>query len=672
MIEDVRDRTQNLITGACQADGPVLIEAPPASGKTYNAVRLAMQGYSVLYLAGRTDLYDQAEREVEQLKNEEGAGDITVGTIPSPSRDCETFQGTNSGDTQKAKRLYAKGVSAKELHTGRNNVSMPCHTDGSSCEYINNINHLNGGSDNIDILVGNHQHAYNPRYLHNRIVIFDEFNPDPFIERFPSSNSKISDKPSELISEFIQAVDELPPNNITDLIEARARKDEEYEETLEWFLERGADEQTVKKVLDINSSQYNTAHKLSAFLTCALLVMENVGPDMELAYEPELWGKLGVSSEIRCVRDRSSGEILVLEPPPLETAKQVIGLDAVPVKRLWNIVFGCDFDKEQVLERDRIDRYLTEGLGIEVIQVAESRHPYSSGRLSRRDQQRLALVRNVEGRKFPIISRKRALNNYQSRDWFGKCVESVENGDDKYRAQNYGSVLSSNRFKDESLGFISGNPYPGDQVVKRWCALCGEPTQPERSNGEDGGNTLQFSTDLGETIYHHFTHDLVFQAILRFGRTPGESTDASTVYVNTSASPEWLTPRQLTIDDWYNATKRVAVIEDLIRASNAGDRQSWQTIKTLHESVNARLEVTESGPDSVDKEWVRDVLHDEKLASCIEQDPGGGWHGADCFRWNGDEALQQTVGIFEPADHLLVTDTHAMFLKIAKNGQIVS
>ena len=63
MLEDVRDRTETLITEACQADQPVLIEAPPASGKTYSAIRLAAQGYKILYLAGRTDLYAQAKEE---------------------------------------------------------------------------------------------------------------------------------------------------------------------------------------------------------------------------------------------------------------------------------------------------------------------------------------------------------------------------------------------------------------------------------------------------------------------------------------------------------------------------------------------------------------------------------------------------------------------------------
>ena len=36
MIEEVRSQTQDLIREACRSEDPVLIEAPPASGKTYN------------------------------------------------------------------------------------------------------------------------------------------------------------------------------------------------------------------------------------------------------------------------------------------------------------------------------------------------------------------------------------------------------------------------------------------------------------------------------------------------------------------------------------------------------------------------------------------------------------------------------------------------------------
>jgi hypothetical protein len=147
------------------------------------------------------------------------------------------------------KRLYAKGVSANELHTDKNKILMPCHTGQSPCEYVSKRERLINNLDDIDILIGNHQHAYNPRYPLNRIVIFDEFNPDPFIESFPSANSNVPDSPHELVSAFLEAVDEIPLENITDLIEARAREDKDYDASLDWFLEEELTSRQQKKFL---------------------------------------------------------------------------------------------------------------------------------------------------------------------------------------------------------------------------------------------------------------------------------------------------------------------------------------------------------------------------------------------------------------------------------------
>ena len=125
MIEEVQTRTQAQIHDACEPDTPVLIEAPPASGKTYSAVRLAAAGHKVLYLAGRTALYEQARAEVEELTAEHGE-EISVETIPSPNRNCPTFQGKNSGNTERFKRLYARGMTAKQIHLESSPDSMPC------------------------------------------------------------------------------------------------------------------------------------------------------------------------------------------------------------------------------------------------------------------------------------------------------------------------------------------------------------------------------------------------------------------------------------------------------------------------------------------------------------------------------------------------------------------
>ncbi|WP_423751515.1 hypothetical protein [Salinirarus marinus] len=110
-LSAVRDHTRELIESASDVDGPVLIEAPPNSGKTTNAIRLAREAEKpVTYLARRIDLYEQAEQKAEEYD------DLRYERIPAPQRDCETFLGDNDGSATAVQRLYEKGYSGRRIH----------------------------------------------------------------------------------------------------------------------------------------------------------------------------------------------------------------------------------------------------------------------------------------------------------------------------------------------------------------------------------------------------------------------------------------------------------------------------------------------------------------------------------------------------------------------------
>lgn len=661
MQETVRDATQTLIDRACQVDNPVIVEAPPASGKTYNAVRLAAEPFQqVLYLAGRTDLYEQALEEAREL------GGIRFETIPSPHRDCDTFADENNGDTEKARRMYAKGASGEKIHhLGWDTVYMPCHTDESPCSYITKVSNLKSKLDDIDLLIGNHQHAYNRQYLKDRIVLFDEFNPSPFISRYPSSQPSVKDDPSEIIETFVTASEGLPFDDITDLIEARAAGREELGEALDWFRQNGATTETVEEIVTISPHEYNTGHNKSALLTCALLVMEKVGPGMELAWEPELWEEVGLNPDVRCIRDRNTGEMMVLEPPALGLAEQVIGLDALPVKRLWEVVFGCEFERYQVTAREKLGHYLEEGLGIEVIQLANGMNHYSSGRISSRDKQRLQVIRTLEGRRYPIITRKRALSKYRTKEWFDDCIERR---DGELRAQHYATVLSSNVFEDDSLGLVSGSPYPGDHVVKRWAALCGESTKPERSeDSQNSGYSLTGFSGFGDDIYRHFTHHQVFQAILRFGRSE-KADDDVTVYLNTRALPEWLTATELRVHDRHDLPRLVSILEVLIGTKLDDESPDVLTIKELHENACERLSsfYGSNKPEKVSEERVRQVVSEEEISRFIDARKSDRKYKPRVFEWTQTDVLCPFINSIYYADHILAFDSKIVLLQLSK------
>ncbi|TKX68840.1 hypothetical protein [Halorubrum sp. SP9] len=675
MLDKVRDKTESLVRKAADSDDPVLIESPPASGKTWNAVQLAANTeHKVTYLAGRVDLYEQAKT----IAREDAS--LTVETIPSPHRDCPTFQGENDGDTDRVHQLYQKGIRARDIHfEGWDRVYTPCQTPDQKCPYIAGLDRLRTDTgyedmdiNDVDLLVGNHQHAYRESYLEDRVVIFDEFNPDPFVQRYPSEDttSQVRDAPSEVISEFLETVENFPFDDLTDIIEARGADDPSVKEAIEWFEQYDANASAGKEIMAPSTRQYDASHTSAPLLTLGLLIAERIGPGIELADDNEVWENTGVDTGTRCLRDRNTNQMLVLSPPPLDTASQVIGMDALPTKKLWETVFNTEFELKQVLERKELDRYLREGLGFQLIQLADGMNHYSGGSISQKDDARFYAVRLIEDEKFPIITRKKALERYRNQAWFKRCVKPRNRIDAEislskektHAGQHYATVLSSNVFQAENLGVVSGSPYPNDDIIRRWAGLCGESTQAIRTNG-----TLDGFEGFGEQVYRHFTHHQVFQAILRFGRDlPPDKEGDVRVYINTQATPRWLTSiNDLDVKKRKSDPKRVLVLEELIRAKRDKNSLNQQTVGTLRERL---AQISESGTprdgiSEVSEKHIRNTLESEEFAKVIDAERNAGAGGADLYEWNGEEYLHQNPYV-EEVDTLLAQESSAYFLRL--------
>lgn len=673
MLEKVRDKTESLVREAADSDEPVLIESPPASGKTWNTVHLAANTeHRVTYLAGRVDLYEQAKTIAREDTN------LTVETVPSPYRDCPTLQGENDGNTDRVNQLYQKGIRARDLHfEGWDNVYTPCQHEGDPCPYIQSLDRLRPDSsvgdtsiNEVDLLIGNHQHAYAERYLEDRIVIFDEFNPDPFIERYPSPDETVDirDAPSEIIGEFLETIENFPFDDISDIIEARVTADSEVEEAIEWFKQYGASTQDGKEIMTPSTRQYDASHTAAPLLTLGVLLAEKVGPGIELAQDDETWEATNVDTGTRCLRDRNSNDMVVLNPPPVDSAKQVIGMDALPTKRLWDTVFGTTFNLRQVLDREALDQYLVDGLNFRLFQLGDGNHHYSGGNVSQRDGAKFEAVRLIEGERFPLISRKKAIKQYQNQPWFHSCIkptseisttEEPSENELSLAGQHYATVLSSNRFAKEELGVVSGSPYPSDDVVKRWAGLCGEPTEPIRSD------KLEDFTGFGHQVYHHFTHNQVFQAILRFGRDASSENSEVRVYVNTHAVPRWLDSIEaIDIKNRKSEPKRVVVLEELIRCKRGQDF-AQQTVSTLRQKVNKTLNTGSERNNNyaISETHTRETLQSKEFEEVVSIEADGGAGGADLYKWTGSEQLSD-CDRSENVDSFLELDNVGYYLKL--------
>jgi hypothetical protein len=353
----------------------------------------------------------------------------------------------------------------------------------------------------------------------------------------------------------------------------------------------------------------------------------------------------------------------ILDPPDLNPAKQVIGFDAFPVQELWETVYGCDFERYQVIDRDDLDRYLEEGLGTDVIQLTDAKNPYSTGRISSRDEQRLQVVRTLENQRYPIITRKRALSEYRTTEWFEDCIEQR---DGELRAKNYATVLSSNAFEDDTLGLVSGNPYPGDDVVIRWAALCGEATEPEPSGvRQNPGPKLTGFSGFGDKIYRHFNHHQVLQAIFRFGRSD-DVEETSTVYLNTSAVPDWMSVIKIQIHDHSNSRKLVSILEVLLRAKMNDDSSNALTIKQICENACDRLSSFNDSNETVEisNETVRQLVSNSEFAKFIDSKKSDRYHNPRVFEWTNLDVVYPFNSSIPYADNLLELDSKIVLLQL--------
>ncbi|WP_154018581.1 hypothetical protein [Halorubrum lacusprofundi] len=373
--------------------------------------------------------------------------------------------------------------------------------------------------------------------------------------------------------------------------------------------------------------------------------MERIGPGIDLAPPPDgslddIWKSADLGPATKCLRDRNTGEMYALTPPDLSDAAQIIGLDGTPTIELWNLLFAPEsgFDHQQVIDREDFPTYLRSSMNMSLIQIGDGWHPYAAGNISNSDSDRFAAVQALEEDPFALISTKQALERYQNwglLDTFVKRTNSEQETDDNrvsdaHQALHYATVKSSNDFETESLGVVAGMPHPGDDLVRLWAGLCGEPVEITRSDDVDVEKSFG---DLGDKIYQYFAHDQVVQAVLRFGRdeTVFENGGA-TVYISTYALPDWFE-----IEAEFNVQSRelegavLAKLFEIFQQEDKPDR-ALRSITKIHELVNEddRLKADPS------KKGVRDAIKRVVEKDYVTTEPDRGKYSADLYRWDGD------------------------------------
>ena len=582
-LDDVRRWTNESIATAFESREAVLIDAPPGAGKTTSIPNIIRQtGKPTTYLTAREDLYAQMKETCTK------AG-LTSLVLSSPQRDCPTFDGDHGESLMdEVKGLYRRGYSARRLHSDRH---LPCEP----CPYVQAWDF---NPENVDIIIGHYKHAYVNRVIDGRIVVLDEFPGNSYITSIPN--------PEPIVTEYVTRTDTIPYTDYDDLLQNRGGNTEAVE--LQAF--NGVQPE---RRFDLAEK---CGHALAPVLTLALIGMWDLENGFEsttkmVQVEDPQYGTVKMPctdlspappllSHRVIVRNKNTDELSVLNPPDLSHAEAVIGLDGTPTPVMWNLMTGIDFTHSPVLSKSELKEYISDILDTDIIQINRSHKPYQNARnvTSNKDTKLLFWVWLREGQKPALITSKTALDEYQEYNG-GEPLEYVTD------SKNFAQVRSSNDFKDEHLGFISGSRHYGDRYIKRWGAFSGQAIEPndERGCNRDYG-------EFGNKVLQHM-HRETIQDALRFGR----NAQHTRVYVNTSVLPAWVPSRMP--DEWMKFSEGArAVIACLQKRKGDALSQEGLTDQT-----------------GLSKRRVRSLLKEFTDCGYIEKHPQTGIHGTHLYEW---------------------------------------
>lgn len=534
---------------------PQLIHAPAATGKTTRITKSAPHTHPITYLAPRDDLKQQAK----EIAQQEGH---SVAILPSAVKLCPAFNPTSVLHEPEAVELWQHGATPSFIHH-----ELDLHSGIDTCEYEQRYDEITTRVEDIDLLIGDPLHAYLDISTTNRLVVFDELPLHRFAQTF-------EDVPQQ-VTKWLKS------NPYPGLLPDRLST---WGDVLQL---RGTDEgDAIAKMLrglwSIPEEEVKEAnprfHRNAALFLYAVVGGKPVGADYSLA-------QLGFN---RLVFDKSSDEVMLFERPRFHDALGVVGLDATPRFPLWNLLLPpeTEFECQALFDPDSHEwdtyHHHPKFLNLTLRQLGKAVKPYDGSNQSlKRDEGVFRYIAKKEGTIPDLITTEAALRAYRQNEL-----------DSLYAAAlNYRGVRSSNQFGgvNHTVGVLQGSPHPGDDVIKRWCAMLDEPT-----NITGSGKSKNYGSEVANAVARHFTSDLVYHAIMRFVR----GSAPATVYVNTTAANEWLSPKKSLLNEFDNNWQSYTGVKPAIRIhlQQHGD----STITDLAEATNYSKSRVREGVNELD------------------------------------------------------------------------
>jgi hypothetical protein len=494
--EEARTRLSALIRDSLAQDTPILIDALPSVGKSYGVVDWAKEtGNPTTVFTIRTELYDQYRQWAKEAQ-------LSFKRLPSFHNDCETASGEYGDDwKERVLEAYTQGLGPSEIHHSADklfNKSLPCM---GTCSYLSKRDFE---PEDVDLILANFRFAYRDEYTEGRYVVFDEFPNDDFLNEFGAGEVAS-------ITRWFCAENEDFPADYKGDIDSASGNPSYKTRLLTWFSERNPVlRRDAASAISANSQK---AHPEAAAIVYSLLTAKQLDNGWKYSDLPE--NRVSVISP----EDES---LTLLNRPKLDEAEGIIALDGTPSLMKWKLVLGPELTHKPLMTDAEKCHFLKSEIGINVVRTHGNTKPYLSGAyvVPKADVALLESIIARENSEVGLITSKRALRQYKD----------VGMPDGITGSMTYGAFRGSNKFAEVRVGAVIGSPHYGHQYVYKYAALSGLSVE-----WSGHGNELSYGEEADGLLHSMREHE-VLQAILRFGRDGG----GATVYVHTSAIPEWV------------------------------------------------------------------------------------------------------------------------------------
>jgi len=597
-IQSARDRTTEAIADAYERGDRVLIEALPTMGKSYGAIKAAAETGAPISLftgRGRKEQYEQFREWCEEH-------DLKYKTLPAFTRDCDTANGEHGQDWADTVRdWYHRGATPSMIHKSADYAlgrPLPCQEhEGQQCPYASKWDF---DPDDYDVLIGHYSHAHKSKVTAGRVCVFDEF---------PSAyETQLGSQLQGAISYWLQQTDEVPFDDYTDLIEHRNSDQERRGDALLYFEDHDLDRDEASVFDD------SAAHAVAPLAVYTLLASDDLGNGFE---HTTLDAGTGVFN-------RQTGAISLLQPPALEYARGVVGLDGTPTMEMWELVLDERLNHREVLQPEERAEYVQNALNLNLIQTTDAVKSYSpkESEIDSRvtldeDTALLEAITDQHDERPSLITTNRAEELYDQQG----VLDLVED------VKHYGNVLGSNEFGEKRVGAVIGARNYGPQFVQKWCAYAGKDVDPTYPSPENDFEPTDYGA-FGNKIRTHMREHETLQAAMRYGRDG----NGAVVYVHTNTLPDWvpLAGEGRVIQTWSHGMQGVLeALNDLEAATTAdiaahpsvdvGRRQVLDHLETLRD--RGVLTRAQDDTDGRRVRWTDNGLHRVSDHGDVDLDP---------------------------------------------------